>query len=62
MNRWVGVALKFDAWNIDFFESTSNKNKSENSFKNVENQKFKFFVWLYFQNLSKTQSVKSNST
>ena len=62
MSRWVGLALKFDTWNIDFCKNTSNKNKpSENSFKNVENQEFKLFVWLYFRNLSKTQSVKSSS-
>ena len=62
MSRWVGLALRFDTWNIDFCKNTSNKNKpSENSFENAENQEFKLFLWLYFRNLSKTRSVKSNS-
>ena len=62
MSRWVGLALRFDTWNIDFGKNTSNKNThTENLFKNAENQEFKFFVWLYFRNLSKTQSVKSSS-
>ena len=62
MSRWLGLALKFDAGNVDFCRNTPNKNKPfENSFKNAENQEFKLFVWLYFRNLSKTQSVKSSS-